>query len=559
MDHREAMVLAWVSGRYTATTVAARYEVSRPTLYTWAARYRASGRAGLVDRPPIARTCPHKTAAAVEAEILAVQARCGWGPKKLGPQLRQRLGGACPAVSTIGAVLARNGVTQPRRTRRETTTPFRRKYVPTVAGDLMSVDFKGQFRLGNGQYCYPLTIMEAMSRSLLACHGLPSTGLRGVWPVFVEVFRTYGLPRAVLSDNGVPFVGVRGLARISWLSVQLMRLGIQPVLTDPGHPEQNGAHERMHRTLAAAVTRPPAGTLRTQQRWMDAFRHRYNHERPHEALHQTPPAQHFTRTPRPWPARVRAWEYAGTGIRTADYLIRGLCLEPPTRSLVGAPYAPSSRDSLADARSRHRASRRHVRQDAAVAYDASSSGVSTRACGELDDRAVLPLRAHADGAWGVACTRALEIDDFATRELSDAAGAPGANSSGSTPMFTRLRWMRLKLGDDRAHAEEHRALAAQSRRARAALARNHNQRHARRAIRHRRIVDRRYFVLRQKGVQPPSVPERAGCAAGRGERAAHHHSCCCAGRQGIASAGATPAERYLPAGLSTLIDPAGEM
>lgn len=310
MDQREAMVWQWLSDRYTAADVATRFEVSRTTLYTWTARYRAEGRAGLVDRPPIAASCPHKTAAAIEARIVAARRRYGWGPKKLrATLLRLDPHVAWPHASTIGEILARHALLVPRPRRRKTTTPFRRKFAPGAAGELTTVDFKGQFKTRDGVYCYPLTMMDLTSRYLLACDALRSTAFEGVWPVFQRVFRAYGLPHAVQSDNGVPFVAARSVARVSRLSVQLMKLGIQPVINDPGHPEQNGAHERMHATLAAATTRPPGRTRRDQQRKFHAFRTEYNQERPHEALGQTPPAHHFTGAPRGYPARGPVIDY----------------------------------------------------------------------------------------------------------------------------------------------------------------------------------------------------------------------------------------------------------
>jgi transposase InsO family protein len=310
VDDREAMVLQWLSGQYTAGEVAARFETSRTTLYQWTARYRAAGRAGLQNRPPVAATCPHKTAEAIEAQIVAVRRRYGWGPKKLRVTLQARDARIVwPAASTIGDILARHGLLERRPRRRTPGTPFRRKVEPVAAGDLMTVDFKGQFKTGDGAYCYPLTMMERTSRYLLACEALRSTAYRGVWPIFVRVFQEYGVPRAMLSDNGSPFVAPRALARVTRLSVHLMQLGIQPVITDPGHPEQNGAHERMHATLAKATTRPPGRHRADQQRRFDAFRTEYNHDRPHEALGQTPPAAHFRHTTRQYPAQPPAPDY----------------------------------------------------------------------------------------------------------------------------------------------------------------------------------------------------------------------------------------------------------
>jgi transposase InsO family protein len=304
MDQREAMVMQWLSGRYTGAEVAARFETTRTTLYAWVRRYRESGRAGLVDRPPVAQTCPHRTPAAIEARLVAARQRYGWGPKKLYSRLRdQDPGTPWPQPSTIGDILRRHGLVEPRRRRRVTATPFRQPVEAHAPGDVMTVDCKGEFRLRNGPYCYPLTMMDRASRFLLACEALRSTAYAGVWPVFERVFRTVGMPAAVQSDNGVPFATAQALARISRLSVQLMKLGIQPVLNTPGRPDQNGAHERMHRELKRETTRPPERHLRAQQARFDRFRQIYNEERPQEALGQTPPARHFVPSRRPYPER----------------------------------------------------------------------------------------------------------------------------------------------------------------------------------------------------------------------------------------------------------------
>jgi transposase InsO family protein len=310
VDQREAMVLLWLSGRYTGAEVAARFETTRTTLYSWTRRYRNGGRAGLVDRPPVAQTCPHKTPAPMVARIVAARQQYGWGPKKLYARLREvDPTTAWPQPSTIGDILRRQGLVAARPRRRATAAPFRRVFEPRAAGDVMTVDFKGQFRTRDGQYCYPLTMMERVSRYLLACEALESTAFAGVWPVFQRVFREYGVPQAMQSDNGVPFASPHSLSGISRLSVQLMKLGVQPVLNTPGRPDQNGAHERMHRELKRETTRPPERNRRAQQRRFDRFRQVYNHERPHEALAQTPPARHFTHTRRPYPERPATLTY----------------------------------------------------------------------------------------------------------------------------------------------------------------------------------------------------------------------------------------------------------
>jgi putative transposase len=304
------MVLMWLSGCYTAEEVARRFETTRTTLYAWTERYRTRGRAGLEDRRPVAVKCPHKTAAGVEEAILRARERFGWGPKKLRHVLmREHPEKTWPAASTIGDILDRHGVIRRRRTRQKTSTPFRRKFTPECAGELTTADFKGQFKTLDGVYCYPLTMMDLTSRYLLACEALPSTAFEYAWPVYRRVFREYGLPLAIQTDNGVPFINPTAVARISRLSVKLMKLGIQPVVNDLGRPEQNGAHERMHATLASATTRPPAENSRRQQDRFTEFQKIYNDERPHEALKMAVPSERFSGSPRAYPEKEPTIEY----------------------------------------------------------------------------------------------------------------------------------------------------------------------------------------------------------------------------------------------------------
>ena len=162
--------------------------------------------------------------------------------------------------------------------------------------------------MGNTRYCYPLTVTDGYSRYLLACKGLHSTENAGVQEVFEQLFREYGLPRAILTDNGAPFATV-ALHRLSRLSVWWIKLGIQPLLIMPGHPEQNGRHERMHRTLKAEATRPPRADMRSQQRAFNRFQLEYNTERPHEAIDLETPASVYQASPRPFPEKLVPYEY----------------------------------------------------------------------------------------------------------------------------------------------------------------------------------------------------------------------------------------------------------
>ena len=176
----------------------------------------------------------------------------------------------------------------------------------TAPNGTWTADFKGQFKTRNGVYCYPLTIVDGFSRYLLACQGLLSTAIAGARPIFLRLFREYGLPGIIRTDNGVPFA-TTALGRLSTLSVWWIRLGILPELIAPASPQQNGRHERMHRTLKAEATRPPSGNLRAQQARFNRFRHEYNDDRPHEALDQETPASRYQPSPRALPRRCRPW------------------------------------------------------------------------------------------------------------------------------------------------------------------------------------------------------------------------------------------------------------
>jgi transposase InsO family protein len=247
----------------------------------------------------------------VEALVAERRKHPRWGPRKLLAYLSKRQPTwPWPAASTAGEILKRHGLVVPRRRRRRREHPGRPKFEAKAANDLWSTDFKGQFRTGDRRYCYPLTVADRCSRYLLGCEGLLTTAHAGARPVMESLFREYGLPRGILSDNGSPFSSsaLRGLSR---LSVWWIKLGIQPVLIEPGKPQQNGGHERMHRTLKEETTRPPAGDVAAQQQRFDAFRQEYNEERPHEALGQRTPSELYEPSPRAYPERLEEMEYPG--------------------------------------------------------------------------------------------------------------------------------------------------------------------------------------------------------------------------------------------------------
>ena len=313
MDQRLQFVTDALSDRFTMTELCARYGVSRRIGYKWLARFTEDGKRGLVDRSRRPHTCPTQIRP-VLAELLCEFRRLhpDWGARKLLKVLRGRHPEIedWPAASTAADLLARRGLVRRRRRRRDRQHPGVVPIATAAPNDLWTADFKGQFRTGNRIYCYPLTIADQHTRFLLTCHGLLSTETATARPVFERAFREYGLPVAIRTDNGVPFatLAIHGL---SYLNVWWMRLGIVHQRIHPGAPQENGAHERMHRTLKRRAVKPVQRTCGAQQRQFDAFRLEYNTERPHDALGGDTPASRYTESPRPYPERPPAPEYPG--------------------------------------------------------------------------------------------------------------------------------------------------------------------------------------------------------------------------------------------------------
>jgi transposase InsO family protein len=312
VDQRERFIDDHRLDLYAMVELCARYGISRKTGYKWLARFDEGGRAGLGDRSRAPHHCPHRIARDVAVVICAARRQHpSWGPAKLLAWLRPRHSGiAWPAISTAGDLLARRGLVKKRRRRRQWQHPGVVPATTAAPNDLWTADFKGHFRTRDAIYCYPLTVADQHTRYLLACHGLLSTKGQGVRPIFDRLFREYGLPRAIRTDNGVPFA-TTGIHGLSQLNVWWLRLGIQHQRILPAHPEQNGAHERMHKTLKGEACRPPQSCLGTQQRAFNAFRRLYNDERPHEALGDRPPATQYRPSARSYTGTLPPVEYPG--------------------------------------------------------------------------------------------------------------------------------------------------------------------------------------------------------------------------------------------------------
>ena len=309
MSERMAFITRYRAGE-RITDLCREFEISRPTGYALVKRYEESGVTGLRDRSSRPRVSPSKTPRATANEVIKLRKKYPtWGPRKLKqrlhvlhPEVRW------PASSTIGAILSDEGLTKRRARRRRATpsgTPLRQTSEPN---ELWCMDFKGQFRLGNRSYCYPLTISDHYSRYLTTCEALDCTKTADTELALNATFREFGLPLAIRSDNGSPFAST-GRLGLSRLSVWLLRLGIDLERIEPGHPEQNGRHERMHLTLKQDATRPPATHQLKQQEKFDTFRRIYNEERPHEALQMKTPGSVYRPSKRRLPEGLAPLDY----------------------------------------------------------------------------------------------------------------------------------------------------------------------------------------------------------------------------------------------------------
>lgn len=292
VDEKLRFVARLIEGEQM-TPLCREFDISRKTGYKLYKRYKDHGLAALTDRSRRPVRYANQLPPQVEAMIIACKhEKPHWGARKIRQMLVKRLPGdvRLPANSTIHATLHRNGLVTPRPKSR-----YRANGTPLSPGahpnDLWCTDYKGEFSLGNRRYCYPLTVTDHASRYLLLCEALESTREQLAFPAFERLFLERGLPRAIRSDNGVPFASRSALYGLSKLSVWWLRLGIAVERIKPGHPQQNGRHERMHLTLKKEATRPAGMNSLQQQARFDDFLAEYNDERPHEALDMRPPAQ----------------------------------------------------------------------------------------------------------------------------------------------------------------------------------------------------------------------------------------------------------------------------
>lgn len=312
MDLKKELIGDWLKDEFTITELSDMYKVSRKTIYKLIKRFREQGPDAFKEFSRAPHRHPNATPSEIVDKILATKTvHKNWGPKKLVAWLaRHDSSMHWPVPSTVQSILKKEGLVHARNLNRHCPPyqePFKDCNNPNA---VWSMDYKGQFRMKNGLYCYPFTLTDNYSRYLLTCQGLLHPTLAATQPCLEKAFREFGLPQAIRSDNGAPFASV-GVGGLSALAVWLIKLQIKPERIAPGHPEQNGRHERMHRSLKEATAQPPQANLKLQQKAFDQFRHEFDYERPHEALEDAVPASYYYPSRRLYPKKFAEIEYSG--------------------------------------------------------------------------------------------------------------------------------------------------------------------------------------------------------------------------------------------------------
>ena len=310
VDERKRFLFEVQSDRHTLAELCRQFGVSRKTGYKWLGRHEIQGIDGLRDASRAPKFCPHKTEAALEHMIIELRLRWPtWGPRKLAAKLL-RQGIEPPAASTIGEIIMRAGLVIPRKTRQRGMVSSWSQTLtkPQRPNDVWGVDFKGWFRTKDGRACHPLTVTDLYSRYLVGCSPLADQRRVSAEREFDVIFERYGLPEKIRVDNGSPF-GSAGPCGLTRLSVRWLRYGIDVEFIRPGCPQDNGSHERMHKTMKAEATRPPEANLSKQALRLERWRHEFNTERPHEALGQRPPAEVYHPSARSAAGSFKDFEY----------------------------------------------------------------------------------------------------------------------------------------------------------------------------------------------------------------------------------------------------------
>ena len=310
MEEKVEFICEWNSGKYTITELCKGFGISRTTAYRMIQRYEKYGIEALLEHSKAPINHPNRTNKEIEKRILCLKEKHQrWGAKKLRILLFNYFTkNEIPSVVTVHNILSRNGLVCPQKRLRR-VKPLYPIFDPKECNEVWSADYKGKFLMGNKKYCHPLTIADSKSRFLFTAKAHYKENFKSVKDEFTRVFRKFGLPKQVHTDNGIPFGSVSAIQRFTTLSYWFIDLGILPVFSDPAHPEQNGRHERMHRDLKAACASPSAYDLRSQQRKLNFFVKEYNTIRPHEALDMQTPAYSHKYSNKPFPEKIKPYVY----------------------------------------------------------------------------------------------------------------------------------------------------------------------------------------------------------------------------------------------------------
>ena len=310
MEQKVEFICEWLSEKYTITELCKGFGISRPTAYKLINRYENWGVEGLNKKSKAPINHPNRTKEIVEKKILSLKKKHSkWGAKKFHQLLfNDFTAQEIPSVVTIHNILSRNGLVCPQKRFRR-VKPIYPIFDPQECNEVWSADYKGKFLMGNKKYCHPLTIADSKSRFVFTAKGHYKENLQSAKAEFTRVFRKYGIPKQMHTDNGSPFGSVAAIQRFTRLSYWFIELGIMPVFSDPAHPEQNGRHERMHRDLKASCAKPSAYDLKAQERRLNRFVKEYNNVRPHEALDMETPASIHNYSTRPFPEKITKFDY----------------------------------------------------------------------------------------------------------------------------------------------------------------------------------------------------------------------------------------------------------
>jgi len=310
MEEKIEFIRLWQTQKHTVKDLCQSFGISRTTAYKYIKQFEQNGHEGLLERSRKPHRYYNQTPEFVEREIVKLKKKYKlWGARKIRKLLMEKVPiDKIPCTVTVHSILRRNGLVKPKmRVRR--VKPVYPIFDPQHCNEVWSADFKGKFKMGNKQYCHTLTIADSKSRFLFAAQALEKENFQLTKQVFIEVFKKFGLPKQIHTDNGIPFGNVRSLKRFTRLSYFFIDLGITPVFSDPGQPQQNGRHERMHRDLKNACAKPPAYDFRLQQRSLNRFKNRYNKVRPHEALGMETPASVHKRSDRKYRKTIEEYIY----------------------------------------------------------------------------------------------------------------------------------------------------------------------------------------------------------------------------------------------------------